>query len=276
MRKLKVAALISGEPGAFELWTLRNIASAACELRVVQALHATTAPPLKRAKALIKKQGLLSAFSRLLGAGVGSRIAAGDRAILEELFDFDDLRAWWERSGIKPAKVWALNHAEAHAALSGMSPDVIVRVSGGVLKPRIFSLARIAALNIHHGQAPLIRGMWSIPWGIVEGRRDWIGATVHVIDEGIDTGPILWRGAPQLAPGDTHVDLFFRAHLGATKALVQILNIYASGDIPRPWAAAAGETSTYRSSAGLREWIKLLCLDRRRRARVLLERGIEC
>ena len=276
MPRLKVAALISGEPGPQELWTLRSMASVGCDLRVVQTVSASGAPPLKRAKALIKKHGLLGALPRGIGAVIGRRIAASDRALLEELFDFDDLRAWWGSSGIVPVKVPAPNHSQAEAALSTMSPDLIVRISGGVLKARIFSLARLATLNIHHGQAPLIRGMWSIPWAIVDGRRDWIGATVHIIDQGIDTGPILWRGAPQLAPGDTNVDLQFRAHLEAAEALVRILNAYASGDAPRPWSPPAGETSTYRSAAGLREWIKLLYLDQGRRARVLLERGIEC
>jgi folate-dependent phosphoribosylglycinamide formyltransferase PurN len=59
--------------------------------------------------------------------------------------------------------------------------------------------------------------------GIIEDRREWISATIHVVDEGIDTGTILWRGAPQLAPGDTAVMTCFRAHLEAVEALVRIL-----------------------------------------------------
>ncbi|MFI5360992.1 MAG: formyltransferase family protein [Elusimicrobiota bacterium] len=276
MPGLKVAALISGEPGPHELWTLRRMASADCELSVVQATGSAALPPLQRARSLIKRHGALGTVSRFVGGAVGSRMAAEDGALLEELFDFDELRVWWGASGLVPAKVRALNHAEAQATLAALSPDLIVRVTGGILKPQIVSLARIAALNIHHGQAPLIRGMWSIPWGIVEGRRDWIGATIHVIDDGIDTGPILWRGGPQLAPGDTHVDLFFRAHLEAADALARILKSYARGDAPQAWTPGAGQDSTYRSSAGLGAWIKLLYLDRGRRARVLLERGVEC
>ena len=277
MGRLKVAALMSGEPGPLELWTLRHMASVASELRVVQAPPAPPPPSLKSARTLFKRNGLLGTLSRFVGAAVGSRIAARDREVLEELFDFDDLRAWWGSSGIAPVKVRTLNHAESRAALSTMSPDVIVSVSGGVPHPRILSLAKLATLNIHHGRAPSIRGQWSIPWGIVEGRRDWIGATVHVVNGSDETGPILWCGGPQLAPGDTHVDLLFRAHLEATKALSRILSAYASGAAPPPWLSpGAAEGSTYRSSAGLREWLKLLYLDQGRRARVLLERGLDC
>jgi folate-dependent phosphoribosylglycinamide formyltransferase PurN len=276
MQPLKVAALISGQPGPQELWTLRNIASVPSELHVVQALHATTVPRSKRAKRLIKEYGLFRTASRFAGGVVGSRVGANDRKILNDLFDFAALGEWWERSGIARVEVRALNDAESKSALSAIAPDVIVRVSGGVLKPHIFSQAKLATLNIHHGQAPMIRGMWSIPWGIVEGRRDWIGATVHVIDEGIDTGTILWRGGPQLAPGDTNVDLLFRTHLEAVNALVEILKTYARGETPKPWILSADETSTYRSAAGLWDWMKLLSLGRGRKARFLIERGIEC
>jgi len=275
--KLKVAALISGSPHAQELWTLRGMSSVSCDLHVVQARQATTVSASKRIRRLVKEYGLLPTASRFLGGRLGEQIAKRDRELLDELFDLPALTEWWERSGIVPVPVRALNHAEAQAVLSEIKPDVIVRVSGGILKPHIFSLARLVTINIHHGQAPLIRGMWSIPWGIVEGRGDWIGATVHVIDAGIDTGTILWRGGPQLAPGDTTVDLLFRTHLEAVAALVEILQKYAAGDETlRAWSPPPGEISVYRSAAALGDWLKLLWLGRGRRAPVLISRGIEC
>jgi hypothetical protein len=276
MRRLTVAALMSGEPGPLELWTLRTMASVSRELRVVQAVQDPALTPLRLARKLIERHGLMGGLSRSIGEAVAARLDAEDRELLEELFDFDDLRDWRDRSGIIPVRVRALDHAESREALSAISPDVIVQVSGGRLEPGILSLARLAALNIHHGHAPHAPGPWSIPWGIVEGRRDWIAAAVHV-DDGVDSGPVLWRGGPQLAPGDTHVDLLFRAHLEAAKALARILDSYASGDVPPPCAPAGGEAAPRRAEApGLRVRLRLLRLDRGRRARVLIERGIEC
>ncbi len=275
--RLKVAALISGRPRAQELWTLRGISSVPCDLHVVQASQATTVSASKRIRRLIKEYGLLQTASRFLGGRLGEQIAKRDSSVLDELFDLPSLTKWWEQCGIVPVPVRALNHAEAQTALAEIKPDIIVRVSGGILKPHIFSLARLVTINIHHGQAPLIRGMWSIPWGIIEGRGDWIGATVHVIDAGIDTGTILWRGGPQLAPGDTTVDLLFRTHLEAVAALVEILKRYAEGDESlRAWVPPPGEVSVYRSAANLGDWLKLLWLGRGRRAPALISRGIEC
>lgn len=276
MPKLRVSALICGQPGAVELWTLRRMHATPCELTVIQSEHATAIPAWKRFRRMRREMGLPALVSRFLAKPLAARIAKQNEQLLDQLLDVQELRQWWSQSGLTPMKVPTLNHEDCRVALREAAPDVIVRVSGGILKPHIFSLARLAALNIHHGRAPLIRGMWSIPWGLVEGRRDWIGATVHVIDAGIDTGTILWRGITQLAPGDTQADLFFRSHLEAVDALAAILTEYASGTDPRPWPIAPGEVSTYRSAPGLGTWLKFLYWGAGRRAPVSLERNIEC
>jgi len=151
-----------------------------------------------------------------------------------------------------------------------------VRVSGGVLKPHIFERARIATLNTHHGMAPMIRVMWSIPWGIVEGRASWIGVTIHEIDAGIDTGRVLWNGTPQLAPGDTDIDLFFRSHVEAAEALANLIKIYAAGGTPPDWTTASSGESAYRSAPGLGARFRLRRNGRGLRAHILVERGLRC
>ena len=275
--RLRVAALILGEPHGPELWTLRRIHAGPWDLHVVQAVGTRVTPRLKRARSLIHEYGLIRTASRVIGNRlIGSREEGRKRRILDELFDVRDLREWWAGSGVEPIIVPGLNHEEARQALTRIAPDLVVRASGGILKPHIFSLARLATLNLHHGQAPAIRGMWSIPWGIIESRRDWIGATVHVIDAGIDTGAVLWRGSPQLAPGDTDALLHFRAHLEAVEALVGIIGCYARGEAPRVLAPPERDASTYRTAPGLAAWLRLLVLGRGRRARVLVERGITC
>ena len=274
---MKVAALIVGEPRGPELWTLRKISSVPCELHVVQARRKSTVSRLKLLRSRIREFGFFPTVSRWLGKRlIGAREEDRAARLLDELLDVRDLREWWMRCGIAPMKAPQLNHPECKAALEKIAPDVIVRVSGGILKPHIFSQAKLAALNIHHGRAPLIRGVSSIPWGMIENRPEWIGATIHLIDQGIDTGAVLWRGAPQLTPGDTDVTLHFRIHLEAVDALVRILSAYARTGTAEPCAPPVAEASTYRSAFGLGAWARFLFLDRGRRARVLIERAIEC
>jgi hypothetical protein len=274
---LKLVALLAGDPHAVELWTLKNLASVSGTLNVVQAGSGSGVTARKRLRRLIREHGAIAVASRVLGAKlIGSFHERRELRYLERLFDGEHLREWWDGCGIEPIVVPHLNHQKAHLAIAALQPDIIVRVSGGMLKRATFGQARIAALNIHHGVAPRIRGMWSIPWGIVEGRRDWIGATLHEIDDGIDTGRVLWRGSPQIAPGDTGSKLFFRAHLEVVDALVQVLRIIARGEVPTWRAPQEPETSVYRSAPGLGAWMRFLALREGKLSPMTFERALKC
>jgi hypothetical protein len=271
---LKIVALLVGEPRAVELWTLKKLASIPGNLCAVRATKGRGTSPLKRLRRLAREHGVGGVASRLLASKViGLWQDRKELQRLDQLLDGEYLREWWRGSGIQAIEVPHLNHADARSAITRLQPDIIVRVSGGVLKRDIFSLARIVTLNIHHGLAPRIRGMWSIPWGIVEGRCDWIGATVHEIDDGIDTGRILWRGSPQLAPGDTGTTLFLRVHLEAIEALVTAIRHYATGTAPASWPRGKDEQSVYRSAPGVWARLRYLHLRSGRHAPVILERA---
>jgi len=273
-RRLKVVALLVGDPQATELWTLKNLAATGCELHVVRALKASGLSTAERLKRLARQHGVVGLVSRLMGSKlIATGQARKELRQLDLLFGGEELRGWWIASGIKPIDATHLNHADARSAIAKLQPDVIVRVTGGVLGRGTFSLARIATLNIHHGVAPRIRGMCSIQWGIIEGRSDWIGATVHEIDDGIDTGRILWRGGPQLAPGDTGTTLFFRAHLEAVEELVRVIREYAAGKTPESWRCEDHGQSDYRSAVGVGGWLRYLYLASGKRAPVIFERA---
>jgi hypothetical protein len=274
---LNVVALIVGQPHAVELWTLKHLAGETTSLRVIQAESGSGVGARKRLRRLVRDHGAAAVASRVIaGKFIGAFHERRQARQLEQLFDGQQLREWWSQSGIKASIVPHLNHKDAVSAIDACRPDVIVRVSGGLLKRPTFECARLAAINIHHGIAPRIRGMWSIPWAIVEGRRDWIGATVHEIDDGIDTGRVLWRGSPQVAPGDTATTLFFRAHLEAVEALVGLMRVYSEGNRPPGWTGGRIESSTYRSAPGLGAWMRFLYASEGKTSRTVLEGALKC
>ncbi len=158
-----------------------------------------------------------------------------------------------------------INGPTSVKAMSELEPDVIIQSGAGILKPQIFTLARLATLNLHHGIAPLIKGMSSILWGQYERKPDWVGSTVHVIDEGIDTGAVLAyaRVEPE-CPGERFPSLYVRASEGGVARLVEALERLEAGEtwsVPTP----PGE-SVYRST--LSGW-KQLALE----IRLARERG---
>jgi folate-dependent phosphoribosylglycinamide formyltransferase PurN len=158
------------------------------------------------------------------------------------------------------------NGPESVRVISGERPDVIIQAGAGILRRQIFSIPRLGTLNLHHGIAPLIRGVQSIYWGLYEKRDNWLGATVHFIDEGIDTGGVLAHAAVERRPGETFPSLFARATESGTIALRSVLRRLEAGERWTIAPFAAG--SAYRSSiSGWRMALVELRLWKERRAR---------
>ena len=94
-----------------------------------------------------------------------------------------------------------LNHPSCRDALLALRPDVAVIGGAGILRPDIFQVPRLGTLNVHPGILPQYRGLSSICWAVLDGGE--IGATVHFVDGGIDTGPIVARRLVDVRSGDT-------------------------------------------------------------------------
>jgi methionyl-tRNA formyltransferase len=54
------------------------------------------------------------------------------------------------------------------------------------------TLSASTFINIHYALFPKYRGMHSIVWAIINGETN-VGVTVHLMDEGLDSGPIIWQ-----------------------------------------------------------------------------------
>ena len=87
--------------------------------------------------------------------------------------------------------VETVNGADAATALGALRPDIIIQREPAFCASRCSRWPGWQRSTSHHGIAPLIRGMHSIYWGLWEDRPEWLGATVHRIDAGIDTGDVL-------------------------------------------------------------------------------------
>lgn len=110
-----------------------------------------------------------------------------------------------------------LNTDETAQFIRQLEPDVIVTSGCPLLHRRIFGIARLATINVHWGIAPGYRGEDTLFWPMYFGDYGNIGVTLHVINEGIDTGPILAYGFPALEPHDTEATVWAKtAQLTAT------------------------------------------------------------
>jgi len=131
-------------------------------------------------------------------------------------------------SVIQPSSV---RTAEFSNCIEKHTPDFIVVVAFGRIIPKnILTIPEIATINIHASLLPKYRGPAPIQWAIINEEKK-TGVTTMLMDEGLDTGDILFSSELEITPDDTSDTLHDRlADLGAD-LLIQTLNAFETGDI---------------------------------------------
>ena len=92
-------------------------------------------------------------------------------------------------AGIRVIEVGALDSDEALGALRAIGPDLAIHAGAGILRKAVLDIPHLGTLNAHMGILPRYRGMNVCEWSRLLG--DAVGCSVHVVDEGIDTGDII-------------------------------------------------------------------------------------
>jgi methionyl-tRNA formyltransferase len=93
--------------------------------------------------------------------------------------------------GLVLVEAAGVNSGEGRAAIERVEPDVIVVVAyGQLLSPDALALPRLGCLNVHFSLLPRWRGAAPVRRAILEG-DETTGACVMMMDEGLDTGPVL-------------------------------------------------------------------------------------
>lgn len=127
------------------------------------------------------------------------------------------------------------NNAEFRSQLETIAPDAIVVVAyGRIIPPWMLALPRLGCINLHGSLLPKYRGAAPIQWAVAMGDA-FTGNTTMLLEEGLDTGPILLQQTVEIGADATAVDLFETlAHKGAP-LVVETLDGLDAGTIqPQP------------------------------------------
>lgn len=84
-----------------------------------------------------------------------------------------------------------LNSKDVEEFLREIKPDAVIFTGGGLIRENIIKLSGSGILNCHMGILPEYKGMDVIEWPVINKDFNNIGITVHLIYQGVDTGPIL-------------------------------------------------------------------------------------
>jgi methionyl-tRNA formyltransferase len=80
-------------------------------------------------------------------------------------------------------------------------PDILVLAGTGIVPANVLSVPTMVTLNAHFGLLPWVRGVCPLENALLRGVP--LGVTVHAVDPGIDTGPLIRRVLLPVGENDT-------------------------------------------------------------------------
>jgi methionyl-tRNA formyltransferase len=124
--------------------------------------------------------------------------------------------------------------SDAVDAIGALAPDVAVVVAYGALLPTtVLEVPRLGFVNLHFSLLPRWRGAAPVQHAIRAGDPA-TGVSVFVLDDGMDTGPMLRQVTVPIGADEDAGDLLERlAELGAP-VLRDAVHALAAGEVPTP------------------------------------------
>ena len=150
-------------------------------------------------------------YSRLVRRRAAGRIA--------EIVAAAGSEARWP-DGIERIAVVSVNAPDTIARLQALRPKVVLVVGTRIISRKVLSAVQAPFINYHDGITPKYRGIHGGYWASAQNDFANFGATVHLVDPGIDTGAVLYQVRPRPL-GEDNYATFSYLQLAAALPLIE-------------------------------------------------------
>ena len=165
---------------------------------------------------------ILKAVREMLGASIAGAVIGATTSTMAESFAV--------KAG---SRIFSL------AILTGKEPfpkeaqaDWLVNINGAtIITAEVVNRFPKRAINMHPGLLPQYAGLHCTQWAIRNGEA-FQGITIHLMDEGVDTGDILAQKTIPILKTDTGLSLFMRTIETGSSFLINILKRIVEDDVP--------------------------------------------
>ncbi len=122
----------------------------------------------------------------------------------------------------------SVNSDECRQALQTISPDVVMVVGTRIIGKKTLQCTNAPFINYHPGLTPKYRGMHGGYWTLASGDAENLAVTVHLVDENVDAGDVLYQQRLAMPPGNNiatyHYHMAVEARSIAVKAIGDALD----------------------------------------------------
>lgn len=122
-----------------------------------------------------------------------------------------------------------INTDESLAKIASYKPDLIVSIAGNqIFKRPLMELAPKGCINLHTALLPKYRGLMPSFWVLKNNEKE-TGVSVFLVDEGIDSGPILVQKRVEIGSRSQEELILYTKKLGMD-AIVEAIDLIHDGD----------------------------------------------
>jgi methionyl-tRNA formyltransferase len=178
----------------------------------------------------MRRQGAIAVagqFITMIAVRIGKRLLAGriDRLIAEAGMDPRP------RADPPVTHVETINASDFVAAVDRLAPQAILLAGCRIMRADILQAMPCPVLNYHAGITPAYRGMNGGYWARVNDDPQGYGATVHLVDAGVDTGAILAQTRLEPRADDTIMTDAYRLADPARRLCIDSLQAAIAGTL---------------------------------------------
>jgi methionyl-tRNA formyltransferase len=121
-----------------------------------------------------------------------------------------------------------LNKVSMEILKPALESDVYVVLGASYIKGELIEfLVEHKAINIHMGVSPYYRGSSTNFWAPYQGHIDMVGATIHMLSAGLDSGNILYHAFPK----PQYIEAFDLGMMSVKVAIDSVAERIKSGEI---------------------------------------------
>lgn len=130
---------------------------------------------------------------------------------------------------VLPIASGQLNSAETQKTLQAQQPDLIILFGTSLIHQEIIDHFPNRIINLHVGLSGHYRGSSCNFWPIYDGRLDCLGATILIINAGIDTGAIVAQKTIEIEEDDTEQSLIGKSLILGADLAIQVVHQWFRG-----------------------------------------------
>lgn len=178
---------------------------------------------LNSLKRYLRISGYYYVVNQLLKVEIYRILSMISHLFLRENNKFYHYHRLAEKKKIKVIKVKDVNSEEFWKFLKKRKIDLVVSVFfNQILESSLIHLPALGVINVHPAYLPNYKGTGPIFWSLVN-KEKFVGATVHFIDEGIDTGKIILRKKIKVDDKDTEDSLYWKSAQAGSHLLISAI-----------------------------------------------------